>query len=302
MTALSRRRLVLGGMSLAALAACGRSDPPVNPVGSESPVPPTDARIEALERRDGVVVGLYAVDLPTGRWLAHRADDRFAMCSAFKGYLAGAVLARADRRSLTLADTVTLAPSQLVTYSPVTEPLVGQPMTLAELCRAVLQQSDNSAANALLRVLGGPATITEFARSIGDDQTRLDRWETALNSAVPGDPRDTSTARALGVGYRAMLAGDALTPASSRLLQDWMRGNETSSMRAGLPGWATADKTGSGDYGSANDAGIAYGPAGEQLLLSIMTRTASDDPQAPSRRDLIGELAALVSTELYHGQ
>ena len=90
------------------------------------------------------------------------------MCSTFKGYAAAAVLSRADGGLLALTDTVTIAPSELVTYSPVTEPRVGQPMTLAELCQAAVQQSDNSAANALLRVLGGPPAITEFARSIGD--------------------------------------------------------------------------------------------------------------------------------------
>ena len=307
MTSLSRRRLVLGGLSVTALAACGRAEPPVRdgaPVRDDpnAPVPPTDPRIEELERREGVIVGLHAVDLPTGRRLAHRAKDRFAMCSTFKGYAAAAVLSRVDRGLLALTDTVTIAPAELVTYSPVTEPRVGQPMTLAELCQAAVQQSDNSAANALLRVLGGPPAITEFARSIGDEVSRLDRWETALNSAVPGDPRDTSTPVALGTGYRALLAGDALGGSSRQTLQDWMRANETSSMRAGLPGWSTADKTGSGDFGTANDVGIAYGPQGQQLLLSIMTRSAGDDPDAPSRRDLIGELAALVSADLYDGQ
>ena len=215
MTSLSRRRLVLGGLSVTALAACGRAEPPVRdgaPVRDDpnAPVPPTDPRIEELERREGVIVGLHAVDVPTGRRLAHRAKDRFAMCSTFKGYAAAAVLSRADPGLLALTDTVTIAPSELVTYSPVTEPRVGQPMTLAELCQAAVQQSDNSAANALLRVLGGPPAITEFARSIGHEVSRLDRWETALNSAVPGDPRDTSTPVALGTGYRALLAGDAL--------------------------------------------------------------------------------------------
>ncbi|MDY6995890.1 MAG: class A beta-lactamase [Actinomycetota bacterium] len=300
MSSLSRRGVLVGALSLTALGACAAPSLPGGPGPSEQPVPPTDARIEALEQRDGVVVGLHAVDLPSGRWLAHRAKDRFAMCSTFKGYAAAAVLHRADRGQLALADTVTIPPSELVTYSPVTEPVVGQPVTLSLLCQAAVRQSDNSAANALLRVLGGPAAITEFARLLGDEQSRLDRWETELNSAVPGDPRDTSTPLALGIGYRAVLAGDVLQPSSRQLLADWMLANQTSSMRAGLPGWSTADKTGSGGYGSTNDVGVAYGPDGQQLLLSIMTRSASDDPEAPNRRELIGELAAYAAGELYH--
>jgi beta-lactamase class A len=86
---------------------------------------------------------------------------------------------------------------------------------------------------------------------------------------------------------------------SRRQLDDWMRGNVTSSMRAGLPaGWTSADKTGSGDYGSTNDVGIAYGPDGRKLLLAIMTRSASDDPKAENLRPLIGELTAQLVSAL----
>src|SRR5689334_21216165 len=100
-------------------------------------------------------------------------------------------------------------------------------MTLAELCQAALQQSDNAAGNLLLRSLGGPPAITAFARSVGDDRSRLDRWETELNSAVPGDPRDTCTPRALGAGFRAVLTGDVLDDAHRGQLENWMRANET---------------------------------------------------------------------------
>ncbi len=266
-------------------------------------MPPTDERIEALERQHNVVVGLSAVELPSGRWLAHRGKERFAMCSTFKAYAAGAVLHRADRGELALTDAVSIEPADIITHSPVTGTRVGATMTLAELCQATLQQSDNAAANLLLRVLGGPAAITTFARSIGDDQSRLDRWETELNSAVPGDPRDTTTPFAVGAGYRNLLTGDVLSTDGRRRLEDWMLANQTSSMRSGLPArWTSADKTGSGGYGTTNDVGIAYGPEGQRLLLAIMTRSAADDPDAPNQRPLIGELAALAVADLYQRQ
>lgn len=172
-------------------------------------------------------------------------------------------------------------------------------MTLDELCQAALQVSDNTAGNLLLKAIGGPPAITAFARSIGDPSTRLDRWETELNSAVPGDPRDTSNPTALGGGYRELLTGDALAPAQRRQLEDWMRANQTSSVRAGLPpGWTTADKTGSGDYGSVNDIGVAYGPAGRRVLLAMMLRSRADDPKARSLRPVIGELTSHLMAEL----
>lgn len=260
-----------------------------------APAPTLEEQIRELEARHNAFVGLYAVNLQSGFALENRADEAFALCSTFKTYAAAAILRRVAAGELTLEQTVFVKPDGLLPNSPVTGERLGQQMTLAELSQAALQRSDNLAANLLLETIGGPQAITDFARSIGDDRTRLDRWEIELNSAIPGDPRDTSTPRALAAGYRNLLAGDALPPAQRELLDGWMRANQTSSMRAGLPpGWSTADKTGSGDYATTNDSGVAYGPDGARVLLTIMTRTQSSDPDAEGLRPLIGEVAALV--------
>lgn len=257
--------------------------------------PRVEARIGDLEREHNALIGVYAVNLANGRTIAHRAQEPFAMCSTFKAYAVARVLQMAERGELSLDDPVFVDPAAIVRHSPRTEPRAGTAMTLDELCRAAVQISDNTAGNLLLQTIGGPQAITAFARSIGDPRTRLDRWEIELNSAVPGDPRDTTTPEAIGGGYRALLTGTVLAEPQRRLLDDWMRANETSSMRAGLPaGWTTADKTGSGDYASSNDVGVAYGPHGERLLLAFMARTAGDDPDAPTLRPVIGELAGLV--------
>lgn len=293
MTGLSRRNVLIG--SLVAAAAVGAG------VGDAAPAlaAPVDDQIADLERRHNALIGLYAANLDSGRTLAHRSDEMFAMCSTFKGYAAARVLQMVGRRQISLDNRVFVDREAIVPNSPVTETHAGAEMTLAELCQAALQRSDNTAGNLLLKTIDGPAGITAFARSIGDERTRLDRWEVELNSAIPGDPRDTSTPAALASGYREVLAGDALSPPQRRLLEDWMRANQTSSVRAGLPeGWTTADKTGSGDYGSTNDVGIAYGPDGQRVLLAVMTRSQADDPKADNLRPLIGELTAAVLPSL----
>jgi beta-lactamase class A len=293
---ISRRTMLIGGLSVATLTACSPQAVLADPA---QPLPPVQDRLDALAGRHDAQIGVYAINLNTQKSLGYRDEEPFAMCSTFKAYAAAAVLQRAQRGQLTLNDAVPIEPGDILPNSPVTEPRVGTTMTLAELCQAALQRSDNAAANGLLGVLGGPQAITEFARSIGDQRTRLDRWEIELNAAVPGDPRDTSTPRALGGGYRAVLTGDVLDPGSRQRLVDWMLGNQTSSMRAGLPaGYTSADKTGSGDYGTTNDVGVVYGPDGRRLLLAIMTKSATDDPDAPSLRPLIGEIAGLVMAEL----
>lgn len=292
MIQLPRRHLLLGGLTLAAAAACAQKTILADPA---EPVPPIHERIEALQRRHNAKIGMYAVDLDTGRSITYLDGETFAVCSTFKAYASARLLQKSERGELSLADTVTIEPDDLRSNSPVTETRVGKSMTLAELCQAALQVSDNAAANWLLRLIGGPSAITDFARSIGDDKTRLDRWETELNSAVPGDPRDTSTPHALGTGFRNLLTGDVLQPATRTQLEAWMRANQTSSMRAVLPPeWTTVDKTGAGDYGSTNDVGIAYGPDGQRLLMAVMTRSQGNDPNAESLRPLIGELTTLA--------
>lgn len=291
----SRRRVLAGGLTLAALTACtAQSVSSPFPSDPAEPLPPLKGRIEALEKRHNAYAGVFASDVDSDRVVEHRADDPFAMCSTFKAYAAARVLQKATAGELNLTDAVGIEPADIVPNSPVTETRVGKTMTIAELCEAALARSDNGAGNWLLRIIGGPSRVTDFARTIGDDSTRLDRWETELNSALPGDPRDTSTPRALGSGYRSLLIGEVLG-GQRRQLEDWMRANQTSSMRAGLPPrWASADKTGSGDYGSTNDVGVGYGPNGQRILLAFMARSRTDDPNAESLRPLIGELANLV--------
>jgi beta-lactamase class A len=295
--------MLVGGLAVAGLAALPQKlvlAEPAEPAEPADPAAPVHDRIEALQRQHNVKIGVYAVDLESGRTVSHLDTESFAMCSTFKGYAAARVLQMVQNGELALDRQVFVDPAQAaLPNSPRTAPNSGGQMTLADLCAAAVQVSDNAAGNLLLQTIGGPSAVTDFARSIGDDRTRLDRWEIELNTAIPGDPRDTSTARALGGGYRSLLSGDVLAPPQRQQLEDWMRGNETSSMRAGLPdGWTTADKTGNGDYGSTNDVGMAYGPQGQRLLLAIMTRSQANDPKAANNRPLIAELTKLLTPRL----
>jgi len=227
------------------------------------------ARIEA--ESDGRL-GVAALDTTDGSRAGHRMDERFAMCSTFKLLAAAAVLARVDAGKEQLSRRVTYAKSDLVTYSPTTEKHVDDGMTLADLCEAALTLSDNTAANLLLANLGGPDGVTAFARSLGDTMTRLDRIETALNEATPGDPRDTTTPAAMLANIRALVLGDALSPPSRDQLKKWMLANKTGGgrLRAGLPGdWAVGDKTGSGEFGTTNDIGVIWPPGRAPIVVTI---------------------------------
>ena len=293
---MQRRTLLTYGTAALLLAGC--SSMSKKQQAATDKLQATLARIEAdAKGRLGVAV----VDAGSGLEAGWRMEERFPMCSTFKLLLAANVLHRVQGGDLSLERRQYFAPSQVVAYSPVSQSRAGDGggMSLLELCEAAIVVSDNTAANLVLSTLGGPAAVTAFARSIGDDRTRLDRWETELNTALPGDPRDTSTPSAPASGYRALLTGDVLPVPQRQQLMDWMLGNQTSSMRAGLPpGWTSADKTGSGDFGSTNDVGLAIGPNGQRVLLAIMIRSRSADRDASGQRPLVGQIAASVLAEL----
>lgn len=258
-----------------------------------------DTQFERLERTHGIALGLYALDTGSGRHLAYRADQRFALCSTFKVMLAGAVLHLSQEKPGLLAQRIHFDAKTLVVYSPITQQHVDTGMTVADLCASALQYSDNTAANLLLEVIGGPAALTAFARRMGDDAFRLDRNEPGLNSALPDDPRDTSTPRAMAASMQRLVLGDGLDEPAQQQLQTWLKGNTTGAkrIRAGVPaGWTVGDKTGSGDYGVANDVAVIWPPNRAPWVLTLYTRAAEpkslwqDAALAEATRVVVGEL------------
>lgn len=259
--------------------------------------------IAALEREHRARLGVYAHNLATGQTVRYRAAERFPMCSVFKTLSVGRILRDYDHCGGFLDTVVGYAAADLVDNSPITRAHVGTGMTVRDLCAASLQYSDNTAANLLLRATGGPGGVTAFCRSIGDRYTRLDRIEPELNSATPGDLRDTTTPDAIGRTYSRLLLGNALRAFDRQQLVDWMTGNTTSGeqFRAGLPRtWRIADKTGSGSYGCTNDVGVAWTRTGAPIVLAVLSVKQQAD--AGTDYPLIARAAGLLAVRLAPGQ
>jgi beta-lactamase class A len=220
------------------------------------------------------------------------------MCSTFKWLAAACVLQRVDAGKESLQRRVHFDRSVLLPHSPLTTPHAGADgMTIAQLCEAAITQSDNAAANLLLQSFGGPAGLTAFARSLGDPSTRLDRREPALNEARPGDPRDTTTPRAMAHLLHAALVGDALRPRSRAQLAGWMQACETNGqrLRADLPAsWRMGSKTGSGAHGTSNDVGIFWPPGGAPVVVAVYL-TGSEAADAERDRAIARVAAAVTS-------
>ncbi|MDN3260155.1 class A beta-lactamase [Streptomyces sp. CSDS2] len=300
---LPRRRLLRTGLGLtgAAMAATALSAPAASARNGRSE-PAGLTELAELERRYGARLGVYARNVRTGRTLAHRAGERFAMCSTFKAFAAAAVLRDHGDRA-PLDRVVYYPPRDILPNSPRTEENLATGMTVAGLCAAAIQYSDNAAGNLLLRELGGPAGLTRFLRSLGDTVSRLDRWEPELNTAIPGDVRDTTTPEAIAGSLERLTLGRALRKADRERFTGWLKGNTTSAerFRKGLPpAWVVADKTGTGDYATANDIGVAWTTRGTPVVLAVLSDKSA--PDAPVDQALIAEVAAVVARTLAPGE
>lgn len=251
--------------------------------------------IADIEARVGGRVGVFAVDTGSGKVLAHREDERFAMCSTFKWVLAATVLAQAERNLLSLSAPVMYGQADLLAYAPVTSENAAKGfMTVTDLTRAAIVVSDNMAANLLLSKLGGPSVVTEFARSCGDAVTRLDRNEPTLNANEAGDLRDTTSPRAMATLMKKVLCGNRLSSESSDLLLQWLCDCETGHdrLRSGLPkDWVVGDKTGTGEHGAVNDVAIAIPPGRSPIIIaSYLSEGGADRPALVAAHTSISRL------------
>ncbi|SIM85382.1 class A beta-lactamase [Micromonospora cremea] len=308
------RRALLGAAVVVPLAGCTeRDNPPAASSSASASVSPSSAPISpataspndhhdhlaSLERKFDARLGVYALATGTGATIAHRADERFPFCSTFKGLAAAAVLHRHPLSDL--SSVVRYTRDDLMESSVITRQHVARGMTLRQLSDAAVRYSDGTAGNLLLRDLGGPRELTAYVRGLGDTVTRMDRIEPAVASAIPGDPRDTTSPRALSTNYQHIVLGEALPPDKRAFLRDLLERNATSvgaqRIRAGVPrGWTVADKTGTGGYGTVNDIGVVWPPAAAPLVIGIMSSKAEKDTEHDQA--LIAEAAAYVVATL----
>jgi beta-lactamase class A len=256
--------------------------------------------LAAYERASGGRVGLFALNIATRATLAWRADERFVMCSTFKASLAALVLARAERGLEKLDRLVPYGAADLMPYAPVAkENLAKGALSVEALCKAAVELSDNTCANLLLTAVGGPAALTAFWRSIGDQASRLDHNEPMLNRSPPGDPHDTTTPAAMAGTLRRLVVGDALAPADRARLKTWMLDCQTGAnrLRAGIPtGWAVADKTGSNGKDASGDIAIVW--PNDQTPIVICAYTQGGSPTADQTDALFREIGKMVAARL----
>lgn len=281
MSVIARRSLIA---SLPALALAPRAFGQIGPIAT-------------LERRLKARIGVHAITASGKRIYSYHANEWAPMCSTFKLPLAGAVLNRVDKKTEQLDRMVPFTRADLLATSPVTtaEAANGK-ISVEKLVKAVLEVSDNTGANLLLRSVGGPQGFTRWLREIGDPSTRLDRYEPDLNTALLGDQRDTTTPKAMAETVRSLLFGDVLTDSSKKRVEESMVACQTglNMLRAGLPkDWRVGDKTGRGGNGATNDVAVIWRPDEEPVICAVYL---ADCPSPLAAREgAIAEIGHLLT-------
>lgn len=255
-----------------------------------------------LESSSGGRIGVSAINMSNQAHFQYRANERFPLCSTGKVMTTAAILKKSEKDPQLLEKHIAYSQKDLDKsgYAPITQKNLTTGMTVAGLSEAAIEYSDNLAMNLLMENLGGPQFVTLFARSIGDNEFRLDRFEPELNSALPGDLRDTSTPAAMQDSLQHLALENELASLQREKLQTWLKNNTTGNarIRAGVPtGWVVGDKTGTGDYGTTNDVGIIWPRECSPIVVAIYftqnekNAAPRDDVLAAATRILIDEFS-----------
>lgn len=241
-------------------------------------------------------VGVAVYDTATDKGWYHNADERFPMASTFKTLACAALLARGPDL---LQQKLEISDKDIQSYAPVTKTLVGQSVSASDLCAITLRTSDNTAANKVLELIGGPSALTAYLRGIGDTSTRLDRTEPDLNESKPGDLRDTTTPRAMMDTMNKLVLGSALDDKARQQLTNWLTANDVGGplLRAGIPAsWRIADRTGAGGFGTRGVVAVIWPPERKPVIAAIYlteTKASMDD-----RNKAIADIGKALAKQL----
>ena len=258
---------------------------------------PVQENLANLEKTFDGRIGVYAINTDNQEVIAYRADERFPVQSTMKLISVGALFKASENDPNVLQEKIHYTQNDLIFWHPITGKYLNMGMTLGGLAEATMTYSDNPAANLIIKQLGGPEAITDFAHSIGNESFNLEHYEGNLNSN-PNNTEDSSTPHDMAISVEKLLLGNGLTPSQKALLITWMQNNTTAykRIRAGVPiGWTVADKTGSGDYGIANDIGILWSPLCKPIVLAIYTAQNQED--AKKREDIIASTTSIIFDE-----
>jgi beta-lactamase class A len=225
-------------------------------------------------------VGVAFAIPETNDFVSVEFNRRFPMESVFKLPLALFVLQQIERGELSFEQNVRIDPKDFVSsgdYSIRKQYPGGGELSVRELLRFMIVESDGTACDVLLRLVGGPQKLTQFLREMAIEDMVISNYEKDLLANASLASANWTTPDAMIALLKLLVDGRTLSESSRAVLLDMMKNSRPGSNRIkrGVPaGTNVAHKTGTGSPASGlvstvNDVGIVQLPDGRHLLIAI---------------------------------
>jgi len=286
-------------------SACGRSGParvssqsltsPANasPIGPDTADAELAARLKTLCNSIDGDIGVAVIHIESGRMADFNGARQLPLFSVYKLPLAITVLKEVEAKRLSLDKKVRVTPEDVAPGSQFNSDLWKKPVekTVVELLEFSIVRSDNTSSDQLLKLIGGPAVVTERMRSFGF--SNIDIKYSSREVAAHRDKPNTGSASDFAQLLVKLQQGKLLQDQQQSLLLGFLERARTGGerrLRANLPaGTEVAEKTGTGDN-TTNDVGLITLPAGKGHLAIAVLMSGSKSP-AEMQEKLIAELA-----------
>jgi len=258
-------------------------------------------RIEQISQAARGRVGVKATVLETGESVTLNGDQQFPMQSVYKFPIGMAVLAQVDRGKLKLDQQVRVEASDFVSdlqHSPIRdENPQGVELSLAELLKYMVSESDGTACDVLLKLVGGPEVVTQYLRDLGVNGIVVANTEKEIGQDKAVQYRNYASPNAAVVLLRALHEGQGLSESSQALLRKLMTQTPTGLQRIKglLPdGTVVAHKTGTsrtvdGVTAATNDVGLVTLPNGRHMAIAVFV--SDSGANNATREEVIAKVA-----------
>lgn len=226
-------------------------------------------------------VGAAVMMLEGGEVASFNGGQRFPMQSVYKLPIAMAVLRRVDAGTLKLDEKVKVESKEYVSgqlHSPLRDRYPrGVELSVRELLRYMVMESDGTACDVLLRLMDGAEQVTKYLRESGVEGITVATTEGEMSRDEMAQYRNWATPEAMLSLLRLLHEGKTLSAASRGLLLELMTSTPTGPRRIKgmLPaGTVVAHKTGTsatvdGLTRATNDVGLIKLPDGRYLALAV---------------------------------
>jgi len=258
-------------------------------------------------------IGISLAVVETGDTVSLDGNRRFPMQSVYKFHLALAVLDLVDKGKLRLHQKLFLKKGDLLpdTHSPLRDkyPNGNVSISIDELLRYTVGQSDNNGCDILFRLVGGPKYVNRYIKKLGIKEVAIVATEEEMHKDHRVQFRNYSTPQSATALLLKFTEGKVLQASSMEYLRDIMQNSPSGpkKLKGLLPsGTAVAHKTGysgtddSGLTYATNDIGIVTLPNGNHMVISVFV-SMSREAEAVNDR-IIAELAKAAYDRFSEGR